>query len=120
MHRHSDAHPRSSRQPEKVDMDRPVGDDVELTVARQDALLAPVHLEFEDGCQKAAGVDELVDLLEVHRDRHGLLTAAIDDGGDTALATAVPGPPRAGPAARPARWCGQGRDQKVPIASALD
>ena len=48
VHRDADPHPRSLREPKKIDMDRPVGDDVELIIARQDALLAPLDLELED------------------------------------------------------------------------
>src|SRR5580693_9260536 len=84
-------------------MNRPVGDDVELIVARQNALLAPFHLELEDGRQKSAGVNELVDVLVVDRDRLGLHAASIDDGGNAAFATNGAGGPLACPAARHGR-----------------
>ena len=103
VHRYADAHARSRRQPQKVDMNRPVGDDVELIVARQNALLAAFHLELEDGRQKSAGVNELVDVLVVDRDRLGLHAAAIDDGGNAAFATNGAGGPLACPAARHGR-----------------
>src|SRR5271167_808750 len=84
-------------------MNRSVGDDVELIVARQNALLPPLHLELEDGGQKSAGVNELVDVLVVDRDRLGLDAAAIDDGGNAAFATNGAGVPLACPAARHGR-----------------
>ena len=84
-------------------MHGPVGDDVELIVAREHALLAPFHLEFEDRGEKVAGVDELVDVPEVDRDRFGLHAAAIDDGGNAAFATNGAGGPLACPAARHGR-----------------
>ena len=53
-------------------MNRPVGHDIELIVARQNPLLAPIEFELEDRGQEVAGVDELVDVLVVNRDRLGL------------------------------------------------
>ena len=84
-------------------MNRPVGDDIELVVARQNPLLAPVEFEFEDRGQEVAGVDELVDVLVVDRDRLGSGTAAIDDGWNAAFATNGAGGPLAYPAARHGR-----------------
>ncbi len=84
-------------------MHRPVGHYVELIVAREDALLAAVHLELEYGRQKVARINELVDVLEVDRDRLGLHAAAIDDGGNAAFATNGAGGPLACPAARHGR-----------------
>ncbi len=84
-------------------MNGPVGDDVELVVARKHALLAPVQLQFEDGGQEVSGVDELVDVLEVDRDGLGLQTAAINDGGNAAFATNGAGGPLACPATRHGR-----------------
>ena len=90
-------------QAQEVDMHRPVGDDVELVVARKHALLASVDFELEDRGQEVAGVDELVDVLEVDRDRLGLQSAAIDDGGNAAFATNGAGGPLACPATRHGR-----------------
>ena len=84
-------------------MHRPVGDDVELIIARQNALLPAFDLEFENGGQKVARVDELIDVLVVDRDRLGLQAAAIDDGGNAAFATNGAGGPLACPAARHGR-----------------
>src|SRR5690348_6557005 len=84
-------------------MNRTVGDDIQLIVARQDPLLAPVDFEFEDRGQKVARIDELVDVLEVDRDRLRANAAAIDDGGNAALATNGAGGPLACPAARHGR-----------------
>ena len=103
MDRHADPHPRSGRQTQEVDMHRPVGDDVELAVARQHALLASLQLEFENGGQEMPGENVPVDFLEVDRDRLGLQTAAIDDGGNAAFATNGAGGPLACPAARHGR-----------------
>ena len=89
--------------PEKIDMDRPVGDDVELIVARQNALLAAIDLKLEDRGEEVAGVDELVDVLVVDRNRLGFHAAAIDDGGNAAFATNGAGGPLACPAARHGR-----------------
>ena len=47
VHRDADR-TRDPAASEKIDMHRPVGDDVELIIARQNALLAPVDLELED------------------------------------------------------------------------
>ena len=101
--RNADPHARARDEAQEVDMNRPVGDDVELVVAREHALLAPVHLQFEDGRQEVPGVDELVDVLEVDRDGLGLQTAAIDDGGNAAFATNGAGGPLACPATRHGR-----------------
>ena len=103
VHRNADAHAGARGQPQEVDMHRPVGDDVELVVAREHALLAAVHFELEDGGQEMPGVNELVDVLEVDRDRFGLHAAAIDDGGNAAFATNGAGGPLAYPAARHGR-----------------
>ena len=84
-------------------MDRPVGDDVELIVARQDTLLAAVDVELENRGQEVAGVDELVELLEVDRNRLGLFAAAINDAWNAAFATNRAGGPLAYPAARHGR-----------------
>ena len=94
---------RSRRKPQKIDMNRPVGDDIELIVARQNPLLAPIEFELEDRGQEVAGVDELVDVLVVDRDRLGFDAAAIDDGWNTAFATNGAGGPLACPAARHGR-----------------
>src|SRR6201995_4248741 len=84
-------------------MNRAVGDDVELVVARQNPLLAPVEFELEDRGQEVAGVDELVDVLKVDRDRLGFDAAAIDDGWNAAFATNGAGGPLAYPAPRQGR-----------------
>ena len=94
---------RAWRKPQKIDMSRPVGDDVELIVARQNPLLPPVDFEFEDRGQEVAGVDELVDVLVVDRDGLGFRAAAIDDGWNAAFATNGAGGPLACPAARHGR-----------------
>ncbi len=103
MHGDADAHARSWRKAQKIDMNRPVGDDVELVVARQDPLLPPLDFEIEDRGQKVPGEDELVDVLVVDRDRLGFGAAAIDDGGNAAFATNGAGGPLACPAARHGR-----------------
>ena len=84
-------------------MDRPVGDDVELIVARKHAFLATVHIQLEDGSQEMPTEDELVDVLEVDRDRLRFHAAAVDDGGDAAFATNRAGGPLACPATRHGR-----------------
>ena len=64
VHGDADAHARTRRKPQEIDMNRPVGDDVELIVARQHPLLAPADFEFENRGQEVAGIDELVDSLK--------------------------------------------------------
>src|SRR3984885_12214413 len=103
MHGDADAHPRSRRKPQKIDMNRPVGDDVELIVARQNPLLAPFDFELEDRGQEVSREDELVDVLEIDRNRLGFDAAAIDDGWNTAFATNGAGGPLACPATRHGR-----------------
>ena len=101
--RHADAHARARAQAQEVDVHRLVGDDVELIVARQNALLAAADVELEDRGQEVAGVDELVELLEIDRDRLRLLAAAINYAGYAAFATNGAGGPLACPATRHGR-----------------
>src|SRR3984885_1852458 len=103
MHGDADAHARSRRKAQEIDVNRTVGDDVELIVARQNPLLAPVEFELEDRGQKVAGKDELVDAFEVDRDRLGFDAAAIDDGWNAAFAATGAGGPLACPATRHGR-----------------
>src|SRR5258708_38719517 len=98
MHGDADAHVRSWQKPQKIDMHRPVGDDVELIVARQDPLLAPLDLELENRGQEVSRKDELVDVLEFDRDRLRVSSAPIDDGWNAPSSTHAPGRPLACPA----------------------
>ena len=84
-------------------MQRPVGDDVELIVARQHPLLAARDVEFENRRQEMAGVNELVELLEIDRNRLGLFAAAIDYTRYAAIAANRAGGPLADPVARHGR-----------------
>jgi hypothetical protein len=79
---------------------RLVGDDVELKVARQHPLLVAADVEFENRREELAGVNELVQFLEVDRYRLGLFAAAVDYAWNAAFATNGAGGPLACPAAR--------------------
>ncbi len=99
----ADPDSRAGAQAQEVDMHRLVGDDVELIVSREHALLAAVDVEFENGRQEVPCVDELVDFLELERNRLGFLSAAVNYGGYAALATNGAGGPLACPATRHGR-----------------
>ena len=77
----ADAHARARAQAQEVDVQRLVGDDVELIVARQHALLAAFDVELEDRGEEVTGVNELVEFLVLDRDRLGFLAAAINNAG---------------------------------------
>ena len=98
-----DAHLGACAQAHEVDMQRLVGDDVELVIAREHALDAAADVEFEDRGQKVAGVDELVELLEFDRNRFRLFAAAINNTWYAAIATNGAGGPLAYPATRHGR-----------------
>ena len=97
---HGDTDARTRTQAQEIDVDRLVGDDVELKVARQHPLLAVADFEFENRRQELAGVNELVQLPEIDRNRLGLLAAAVNDAWNAAFATNGAGGPLACPAAR--------------------
>ena len=95
MHRDGDAQRRTGLQPQEIDMQGPVGDPVELIVARDHPLLAALDIDLEDRRQKMPGVDELVDFAPFERNRLGGVAAAIYDGGNAALTANAAGGPLA-------------------------
>ena len=97
------AHARTRAQAQEIDMHGTVGDDVELIVARQHPLLAAFNFEIEDRGQEVAGVDVLVELFEIDRNRFRFFAAAINDAGYAGLATNGAGGPLACPATRHGR-----------------
>ena len=103
VNRGGDAHARSGLEAQKIDMQRLVGDDIELIIARQNALFLARNVEFENRREKMPGVDQLVDFLIINRDRLRRLAAAIDYTRYAALATNRTGGPLAAPTARHGR-----------------
>ena len=105
-HRHVDVDHRPLLGAQEVDVQRVVGDRVQLRLARQhlEALVAEVELEHRAEEARVLGQLE-PDLLERHGDAQRLLAAAIDDRRDLAAraAAAAPGPCPTSRAARPGK-----------------
>ena len=74
-------------------MHRTVADDIELVVAGQHALLLALEVELENGGEKMAGVNELVQLVVVDRNGGGLFAAAVNNAWNAAFATYGAGGP---------------------------
>ena len=95
MHRHLDRDRRSGDEPQEIDVQRPVGDRIDLEVARQRADGLAVDGDFRHRGHEAAGMDLEVELAEGEGDRNRGFFAAIDDGRDHALTTDCAGGPLA-------------------------
>src|SRR3712207_8173578 len=85
---------------EEIDMQRPVGNRVELNVLRKGARSRAAGVDHHDRVHEVAAVQHLHQRLLLDMDREWLFLAAVDDGGDAALATHFPGGPLPRPVAR--------------------
>ena len=74
-------------------MQRKIAHGIELKVARNDAMLFAVNLDIMNGGQKMPGVDALLQIAVIERDRQRRLAIAIDDSRYPAGATFCPGGP---------------------------
>ncbi len=81
-----DTHARAGLEPHEIDMDRPVGDGIELDGARQDAHLLAADVQVDQRLEHGAGVIQLAENALVDLHGLGLALPAIDDAGNLALA----------------------------------
>jgi hypothetical protein len=89
--------------PEEVDVQRPVGDRVELHILRQRPDLAAFDVDHCDGVHEVAGGQGLDQGLLLEVDRNGFLPVAVNDGRHSALTANGAGGSLASPLARLSR-----------------
>src|ERR1700722_7811683 len=87
-------------EPHEVHMQRQVANRIELEVAGNDAMLHAVDLDVMNGGEKTPGIDAVVQIGVIERDRQRRLAVAIDDSGNAAGTTFCPGGPLACPRTR--------------------
>src|SRR3984885_7723421 len=85
--RNVDADGGALAQPHEIHMQRQVAHRTELEVARDDAMLHAVDLDVMNGGEKTPGIDAVVQIGVVERDRQRRLAVAIDDSGNAAGTT---------------------------------
>ena len=90
-----DADGRALAEPHEIHMQRQIAHGIELEIAGNDAVLHAVDLDVVNGREKMPGIDALVQIGVVERDRQRRLAVAIDDSGYAAGATFCPGGPLA-------------------------
>ena len=98
--RHVDVDLGIGADPQEVDVQRVVGDRVELQIAGQDAVGLAADLEVDQGREEGAGVDLLTQLERVERDHLRGLLGAVDHGRNASFAAHGPGGPLSGPVLR--------------------
>ena len=99
-HGHHDVDLGIPPDPKEIDMDRPVGDRVELQVAGQDPLAAAADLNVEQRGKEAAAADLAPQVLGVQGDQNRVLLGAIDDARNAPGAARGAGGPLSGPLPR--------------------
>src|SRR5580704_14026778 len=97
MDRNVDADGGALAEPHEVDMQWQVAHRIELEVAGNDAMLHAVDLDIMDGGEKTPGINAVVQIGIVERDRQRRFAVAIDDSGNAAGTTFCPGGPLACP-----------------------
>src|SRR5580658_4562703 len=100
MDRNVDADGGALAESHEIHMQRQVAHGIELEVAGNHAMLHAVDLDVMNGRQKTPGIDAVVQIGIVERDRQRRLAVAIDDSGNAAGTTFCPGGPLAGPRTR--------------------
>ena len=100
MDRNVDADGGALAEPHEIHMQRQVAHRIELEVAGNDAMLHAVDLDVMNGGEKMPGIDAVVQIGIVERDRQRRLAVAIDDSGNAAGTTFCPGGPLACPRTR--------------------
>ena len=85
---------------QEIDMQRPVGDRMELDVLGQGADGRAAGVDHHHRVHEVAGVQHLHQRLLLEVDGEGLFIVAVDDGGDAAFATQRTGGSLASPFAR--------------------
>src|SRR5690606_19512111 len=100
QHRDEDADSRTLADALEIDMDRPVGDRIELHVAGQNPLRLAVEFDVQQAGEEVALLQFLQQVTAFHRDQFRGLLFTVDDPRHATLQSRCAGGPLAGPSSR--------------------
>ena len=119
-HRHRDGDLGVLGDAKEIDVERPVGDRMELDVLGQRARRLAADIDHHHRVHEVARVKELHQRLLLDVDRRGVFVVAVDHGGDAAFTTHCTGGSLASPLARLGRQRQRFAHRMSPVRLRLD
>ena len=96
-----DADRRALAKPHEIHMQRKIAHGIQLEIAGNDAVLHAVNLDVVHGREKVPGIDAMMQIGVIERDRQRRFAVAVDDCRVRGRRDAQPGRPPCLPAAAP-------------------